>query len=171
MLVRVSEIPEDGLHIEGAAAVERPFADPAWRLEDLSLDIRKDGEVVLVRGRLSARVPQTCGRCLEDFEVSVARPVDARFVPSPAGGGDERELGVGDLETDVYAHDLVDLASLIETETTLELPMKPLCREECRGLCPQCGGNRNLVTCACPEAPPDPRWAPLKALADRLPTR
>jgi uncharacterized protein len=171
MLIRVSEIPEDGIHIEGVGSVERPFSDPAWRLEDLSLDVQRDGEVVLVRGRLGARVPQTCGRCVEGFEVSVAAEVDARFVPSPAAPGEERELGAADLETDVYAHDVVDVAALIETETTLRLPMKPLCREDCRGLCPQCGANRNVAPCACQERQADPRWAPLKALADRLSSR
>ena len=72
-----------------------------------------------------------------------------------------------DLETDVYDHDQVDLNVLLETETTLGLEMKPLCSEGCRGLCPTCGANRNAEPCACaPTA--DPRWAPLKGLADRL---
>lgn len=171
MLIRVSEIPQEGIQIEGASSVERPFSDPSWRLEALSLDIQRQGDIVLVRGRLAARIPQICGRCVEGFEVSVAPEVDARFVPSPAGPGEERELGADDLETDVYAHDVVDLASLIETETTLRLPMKPLCREDCRGLCPQCGSNRNVAPCGCQDRAPDPRWAALKGLADRLSAR
>jgi uncharacterized protein len=53
---------------------------------------------------------------------------------------------------------------VVETETTLALPMKPLCRDDCRGLCPVCGGNRNLVACACAQRTPDPRLAVLKDL-------
>jgi uncharacterized protein len=87
-------------------------------------------------------------------------------VPAPARG-EERELGVDDLETDVYDHDQIDLNALLETETTLGLPMKPLCREECRGLCPTCGASRNAAPCDCAPAA-DPRWSPLKGLADRL---
>lgn len=169
MVIRVSEIPEEGLRIEGVECLPRPFEDLSWSLRGLSLVIEKDRDVVFVRGRLSAQVPQTCGRCLEPYQVSVEPEVDARFVPSPAGRSEERELGAEDLGTDVYARDTLDLAVLVETETTLSLPMKPLCRETCRGLCRVCGGNRNVTTCACGEHAPDPRWAPLKALANRLP--
>jgi uncharacterized protein len=166
MLIRVAEIPEEGLLIEGPEQFPSPFEDPAWRLEAVSLFVEKERETVFVRGRLRARVPQVCGRCLEPFQVLVEPTVDARFVPNPSAP-EERELEADDLETDVYAHGELDLEALLETETTLGLPMKPLCRAECRGLCPVCGGNRNTAPCACTERPPDPRWAPLKAWAGR----
>jgi uncharacterized protein len=168
MLIRVSEIPEEGLQIEGPQAIARPFEDAAWKLEAVSLMVERERDVVFVRGRLAARVPQTCGRCLESYRVVVEPLVDARFVPNPPGRAEERELAAGDLETDVYDHDSLDLAALLETETTLGLPMKPLCHEACRGLCPVCGANRNTTACACEERSQDPRWAPLRALAARL---
>jgi uncharacterized protein len=168
MLIRVSEIPEEGLQIDGPSALPHPFADPAWRLETLRLAVTRDGDVVVVRGELEARVPRTCARCLEPLELRVASVVDTRFVPGPAGRAEERELGAEDLETDVYDHDTLDLGALVETEATLALPMKALCREDCRGLCAQCGANRNATTCACEERAVDPRWAPLKRLAERL---
>jgi uncharacterized protein len=93
--------------------------------------------------------------------------VDARFVPNRRGRGEEVELGADDLETDVYDNGIIDLNALVETETTLLLPMKPLCREDCRGLCPICGGNRNLTACRCEVRLADPRWAPLKSWAAR----
>lgn len=167
MVIRVSEIPEEGLQIEGVEEFPRPFQDPAWTLTDVSLKVDKDGDTVFVTGRLAARVPQTCGRCLESYAVTVAPVVDARFVPAPQGRGEERELGADDLETDVYAHGLLDLTALVETETTLGLPMKPLCREDCRGLCPICGSNRNVTACTCEVNAPDPRWAALRAWAER----
>lgn len=168
MLIRVSEIPDDGIQIEGVDCLPQPFDDPAWVLEGLSLQVRKDGDVVLVRGALAVRVPLTCGRCLEPFQLRVAPAVDTRFVPSPRGRAEERELEADELETDVYEHDLLDIGALVVTEATLGVPMKPLCREGCRGLCPVCGGNRNLSPCACEARMPDPRWAPLRGLADRL---
>lgn len=167
MMIRVSDIPEEGLSIQGAAALPEPFSDPAWELVDLSLFIEKDDSDVIVRGRIAARVPQVCGRCLERFPVRVEPDVDARVAPRPAGK-EEIELASDDLELDFYTDDLLNLAQLVETETTLDLPMKPLCREDCRGLCPVCGGNRNLVACQCGVKPPDPRFAVLKDLADRL---
>jgi uncharacterized protein len=169
MIVRISEIPDEGILIEGTELFPRPFADAAWQLQDLHLSVRKDVDEVHVLGRLEARVPQTCARCLEPFHVTVAPAVDARFVPAPSGRGEEHELGADDLETDVYFGDILDLRSLVETETTLALPMKPLCREGCRGLCPVCGANRNTAACGCVAKAPDPRWAALQALADRLP--
>jgi len=168
MIIRVSEIPDEGIRIEGPEAFGQPFADRSWTLAAVDLLVEKDAEAVFVRGRLEARVPQVCGRCLEPFETAVAPDVETRFLPAPSGRAEERELGTDDLETDVYANDQLDLGALVETETTLALPMKPLCREDCRGLCPVCGVNRNVTACACPERPSDPRWAPLKGLADRL---
>jgi uncharacterized protein len=167
MVIRVSEIPEEGLRLEGALAFPEPFQDRAWRLEDVELAVEKDGDVVFVHGRIRSRVPQVCSRCLESYEAAVDADVETRLVPAPAVRGEERELGRDDLETDVYEHDQIDLNALLETETTLGLEMKPLCSESCRGLCPTCGANRNTAPCACaPTA--DPRWSPLKGLADRL---
>jgi len=168
MIVRVSEIPDEGLRIEGPDSLGQPFADPAWTLSGVDLLVERDGDAVFVQGRLGARVPQVCGRCLEPFATEVAPEVEARFLPAPSGRAEERELGSDDLETDVYMNDQLDLGALVETETSLALPMKPLCREDCRGLCPVCGANRNVTACGCPERGTDARWAPLKGLADRL---
>jgi len=167
VVIQVADIPPEGLRIEGTADFPRPFQDAAWTLDDLSLVLEKDGDVVFVRGDLSARVPLTCGRCLEAYTVTVTPQVDAPFVPAPATRGEERELGADDLETDVYQHGQLDLNALLETETDLALPMKPLCRDDCQGLCPVCGGNRNVTACACETRAPDPRWASLRGWAER----
>lgn len=167
MLIQVAEIPPEGLCIEGLADFPHPFQDAAWALDGLSLIVERAGETVFVRGALTARVPLACGRCLEPYEVTVHPAVDARFVPSPATRGEERELGVDELETDVYRNGELDLTALLETETTLALPMKPLCREGCQGLCPVCGGNRNVTACACEPRVADPRWTALKGWAER----
>ena len=167
MVIRVSEIPKEGLRFEGPEAFPEPFQDRAWRLEEAQLAVDKDGDVLFVHGRGRSRGPPVCSRCLEPYEATVDANVDTRLVPSPAVRGEERELGRDDLETDVYEHDQIDLNALLETETTLGLSMKPLCSEGCRGLCPTCGANRNAAPCACPPAA-DPRWSPLKGLADRL---
>jgi uncharacterized protein len=165
----VSEIPDEGLRIEGTTAFPHPFAEPVWTLETLSLFLERDGEEVLVGGRLAALVPQVCGRCLEPFTFRVVADVDTRFVPRPRGVRDEEvELTADDLEVDFYDQDLLDLDRLIQTETMLGLPMKPLCQGSCRGLCPVCGGNRNTTPCACEVRLSDPRLAVLKSLAERL---
>jgi uncharacterized protein len=165
MIIRVSDIPEEGLQVEDRAAFR--FADATWRLDSVSLAVTRDGDDVDVVGRIDATVPQTCGRCLEEYPATVQAAVDVRFAPRPAASHNA-ELGRDDLDVDFYDNDELDLGALVENETTLALPMKPLCREDCRGLCPVCGSNRNLGACACPARTPDPRLAVLKDLAARL---
>jgi uncharacterized protein len=167
MIIRVSELPNDGLQVTDATALASPFADRTWKLTGLDLNVARDGADVVIHGRIDATVPQVCARCLESFPVDVSAAVDSRFVARPATG-DNIELDADDLDTDFYANDELDLGALVETETTLALPMKPLCRAECRGLCPVCGANRNVVACTCPERPRDPRLAALADVAARL---
>jgi len=156
------------LTVTEAAALGSVYRDPAWRLLDVNLRLERDGVDVLVTGELRASVSQACGRCLEPSPAEVTAPVDVRLVPRPTTA-DTVELAPDDLDVDFYNNGEVDIGGLIEAETTLALPMKPLCREGCRGLCRVCGVNRNVAPCACPERPPDPRLAALKDLAARLP--
>jgi uncharacterized protein len=166
MYIRVSDILKDGLTVADATAVG-PFSDPAWRLDRVSLHVVRDDVDVLVSGEIRATVPQLCGRCLEPFPAGVRAAVDVRLIPRPATP-DNVELASDDLDVDFYQNDELDLSALVEAETTLALPMKPLCREDCRGLCPVCGGNRNVVACACTEQAPVARLAVLKDSATRL---
>jgi uncharacterized protein len=167
MILRVSDISDDGLIIEDAGLLGSPFTDPTWRLEGVHLRAERDGDDVVIAGEIDATVPVVCGRCLEEFPVRARANVDVRYIPRPPEG-DRVELGTDDLDLDFYHGGEIDLATLVASETALALPMKPLCREDCRGLCPVCGGNRNLVACACPERAPDPRLVVLRDLATRL---
>ncbi len=171
MVIRVSEIPETGLAIEGVGEFPHPFQDAAWTLEALSLFVEKDKNDVCVRGHLRSSVPQTCGRCLQQFAFTVSADVDTRFCPRPVGRDEEVELTADDLQVDFYADDLLDVNRVVQTETELGLSMKPLCRGDCQGLCPVCGGNRNITPCTCEVRVPDPRLAGLKDLAARLSSR
>ena len=168
MIVRVPDIPSEGLTVADTAELGPVYSDPTWRLDAVRLRVERDSLDVFVTGEISATVPLVCGRCLEPSPVEVKAAVDVRLAPRPATG-DSVELAADDLDVDFYAKDELNVATLIETETTLALPMKPLCREGCRGLCPVCGGNRNVVLCACQPSPPDRRPAGLKDLAARLP--
>jgi uncharacterized protein len=167
MIVRVPDITAEGLSIADAGALGAVYRDPAWRLLAVHLRIERDERDVFVTGELRAAVSQACSRCLEPSPGEVTAPVDVRLVPRPATA-DNVELAADDLDVDFYDKDEIDVGALIDAETTLALPMKPLCREGCLGLCKVCGGNRNVVKCECPEHPPDPRLAVLKDLASRL---
>jgi uncharacterized protein len=107
-----------------------------------------------------------CSRCLEPFSLPIDSAFDLRYLPVDAAAGSEhdREVGEDDLDASVYRDDQIDLDELLREQFYLALPMKPLCRDDCAGLCPQCGTNRNTGTCSCTPQWEDPRLAPLKRL-------
>ena len=117
------------------------------RLESFSGGLR-------ARGRVEAPWHGVCRRCSAPVLGYSNVAVNERFV-------DER--GPGDEETYLVEHDFVDLAPLAHDALLLDLPLAPLCRSDCQGLCPYCGIDRNEGTCAC-QAPIDPRWATLDGL-------
>jgi uncharacterized protein len=168
MRIRVSEIPDEGLQLLDPAALGVVYADPAWTLDTVSLLVERRGQIVAVTGGFEATAHLACGRCLEPLVTRVTPGVDLQIVPQPSGRQGEIELGRDDLEVDFYQGDVLDVGGLLRSETDLALPMKPLCRPDCRGLCPVCGGNRNVTECRCDPRGPDPRLAPLEALR-RLP--
>ena len=132
---------------------------------DLAFEVHKDKARFRLAGRVQAELELECGRCLEPFRLPVDAPFDVRYLPaSEASSEPEREVEEEDLETSYYTNDAIDLNELLREQFYLALPMKPLCREECRGLCPQCGTNLNTGTCDCSPVWEDPRLAPLKGL-------
>ena len=166
MIIRISDLPGEGLTIDNPTALGSAFEDRSWRLDRVNLRVARDGPEVVVGGELEATVPQVCGRCLENLPVEVRASIDLRFVQRPSIS-DTIELSSDDFETDFYADDQLDLGALVRTETTLALPMKALCQPGCRGLCPRCGTNRNVTDCACLIDPPDLRFAGLRGPAVR----
>jgi len=169
MMIRLEDIPDEGLKIE-RAAIPSVFTgeEVNWGFGPVSVFLRKEGAEVVVSGTFHARVPLTCGRCLEPFILALNDQVAGRFTRRPPGRAEEVALSTDDLEVAFYDVDEIDLGAFFRAETLLDVPMKPLCREGCPGLCPVCGGNRNLNPCACETRPLDPRLAPFRALADRL---
>jgi uncharacterized protein len=141
----------------------------------LTGELRKDGEKVRVKGHLAAALECTCSRCLEAFPVPVALDLDLLFLPVSAavggtetGDGSDGEGGSAvaddDLGVSFYKEDALEISDIIREQFYLALPMKPLCRPDCQGLCPVCGVNRNRETCGCRIEWVDPRLEPLRKL-------
>ena len=131
----------------------------------LDFDILKDKEKFRLVGTARAELELPCSRCLEAFRLPVDTPFDLRFLPaSELEEGDEREVQDEDLDTSYYRDDKIDVNELLREQFYLALPMKPLCRDDCKGLCPQCGTNWNNAACTCTTEWEDPRLAPLKGL-------
>ena len=131
----------------------------------LDFDIQKDKEKFRLIGTAQTELELPCSRCLEGFQFPVNAAFDLRFLPaSDMADGDEREVQDEDLDTSYYRDDQIDLNELLREQFYLALPMKPLCRDDCKGLCPRCGTNWNTGTCTCTTAWDDPRLAALKGL-------
>lgn len=121
------------------------------------------GQELIFQGTLRGEVTGHCARCLEDFTVELNRPFHFVLVPHAAGGA-EIELEEDDLDLSYYSGEEIDVSPLVREQLLLALPTQPLCREDCRGLCPSCGVNRNEEQCGCPSGFVDPRFAALRGL-------
>jgi len=136
---------------------------------EVSMDIEKaDADAFLVTGHVAARLEMSCSRCVEPFEVPVDSTFELRYVPAEQNAGEgEHEIAEDDLTTAFYREGVLDVIELLREQFQLALPMKPLCTEDCRGLCPECGANLNRTECGHAPQWEDPRLAPLKGLLNR----
>lgn len=150
----------------GASLSQR--GDDQYRVRDtvtLDLDVRKDGGKFQIVGRLDAVLELGCCRCLEPFPLVVGVDVDLLYLPASDNSGDaEGRIEESDVHTAFYRDEQIDLGQLMHEQFQLALPMKPLCRDDCRGLCAVCGGNRNTTACQCVARWEDPRLVVLKNL-------
>jgi len=135
---------------------------------ELEFDLFKSNREFRLTGRVSTVLELACSRCLEPFTFAVDLPFDVLYLPHAENTGEgETEIGDDDLETGFYRDEVIDLGQLMREQFYLALPMKPLCREACAGLCPQCGANLNQSRCDCQPGWVDPRLNALRALAPR----
>jgi uncharacterized protein len=134
----------------------------------LQLEVQKVGaDRFRLVGRATTTLEVPCSRCAEPFRIPIDVPFDLSYLPQAENQGEgEREVQEEDLSTSYYRGATIDLGGLLREQFYLALPMKPLCSEECKGLCPQCGTNLNRGSCDCQVRWDDPRLAGLKALLE-----
>lgn len=114
-------------------------------------------EGVLASGQVVAGWEGECRRCLRPLTGQTSAEFRELFEPRPQEG-----------ETYPLRHDHIDLEPLAREALLVELPLAPVCRPDCRGLCPTCGADLNVGPCACPSAEGDPRWQVLDGLKGTL---
>jgi len=125
----------------------------------------KKSEEVELLGRLSARIEAPCARCLKPVELPIAADFSERFVPAVSWRSEEQhELREEDLNLAVFNGEAIELDDLVREEILLAVPAQLVCRENCKGLCPDCGVDRNLGECYCETRQVDSRWQALKDL-------
>lgn len=157
----MADFPKEGMTISGDIPLDVDSFPPevVLGIETVRLDmhITQADRTFHLSGMLGWKLDLACSRCLEPF--AQQGTVDIRHMLQAAS----QDPGP---ETFPYADDMFDLHGLVRELVELNIPMKPLCAETCRGLCPSCGRNLNRETCVCPPPGTDPRWEALIKLKE-----
>jgi uncharacterized protein len=126
------------------------------------------GEIRLV-GNLRVTLDAPCDRCLESVSLPIQSPFDLVYIPaSEASDAGEDEIDEAGLEVGYYEGNGLQLNDVLREVVLLALPMQLVCNENCKGICPVCGQNRNQRECACQSAAGDDRWSKLKDLRTEI---
>jgi len=156
---------ELGSELRQAAAVQ--ISGRAALVEELEGALRIPD--IRVVGKLATRLEMRCARCLEPVLKDVSSSFDLIYRPQ---GSEKRpdEASISEAETEIgfYQGNGLLLEDVIKEQLLLAVPLRVVCRDECKGLCPQCGRNRNLESCNCSSQLPDPRWAALEDIKNKL---
>jgi uncharacterized protein len=168
--VRDLEVRARDFEVElGPGEVE--FLDP--KLRQIGL-LKAAGRVELVtdaldeirvKGHLSATMEADCDRCLEAARFPVDSDFELYYRPVAEGYGEETAIDKSEAEMGFYEGDGIELNDTLREFVLLSLPMQRVCSEDCKGICPECGQNRNLKDCGCHTEALDERWAALKNLS------
>jgi uncharacterized protein len=153
MLVRLSEI-EDGAILEGnieGSRLKRAEDDDFGFVTPIACElvVKKFEDGARVEGSLECSLSLKCGRCLDDFVHPVRATLDVELVRKAPIVDTELELTGEEMDVYYFEGDEIDLDPLVYEEVLLNIPMQPLCKDECRGLCEICGINRNVEICRC----------------------
>jgi uncharacterized protein len=169
MLIEVSKIPPEGLHV-ALPAEELDLGNSAGLWEGpasvrAELYLGRSGRGLLIGGTFVGDVALICSRCLESFRFQAQDRFDlycALGLQAPEG--EERELAVDELDMTYIEEGRINTDHLLRENVLLGLPVQPVCREDCRGLCSRCGANLNLESCGCQDPHLDPRLTILRKL-------
>jgi uncharacterized protein len=153
------EAEQDGpLATSGRAEVIHEHRGP----KDIVADIR-------LRGQFAGKVRVPCARCVEPVQIPLAAEFDLIFRPAGVDSeAPERSITAPETEIGYYQKDSLALEDVLREQVLLALPVRTLCKPDCKGLCPRCGANRNLQPCTCEDGPSDPRWEALAGLRGRI---
>jgi len=118
---------------------------------------------------LAGRMEVNCARCLENVELDVNRSFDLLYRPLESEKGSD-EVAISEAETEIgyYSGDAMELEDVLREQVLLAVPLKTVCRPDCKGLCAHCGKNLNSGACGCEQKEADPRWNALRGLRDKL---
>ena len=174
-LLELADLGSDRLSLNGSFRPgEVDFSgDGLMQLDlmDWSCFVERAGLEVRLRGSLTTKLELACVRCLEPIQESVRREFDLLFQQRDSLVYDENaEIALEQVDTGTafMTGTELSLSEIIHEQVLLELPMKPLCKTDCQGLCAVCGANLNENSCDCPSQTMDPAFASLLEFKKRL---
>ncbi|MFH0925093.1 MAG: DUF177 domain-containing protein [bacterium] len=168
MKIRLDEITQEGLDFnitDNPEAFNFEEADCVFKFPITATGkATKSGNNIYVGGTLKTKVGLECSRCLTSFNFEIEDSFNILYEPKPPHKNfkEEIELSEEDLDINYYEGDSIDLQEIIRQQLLLAIPIKSLCKDACRGLCPKCGINLNLEECQCKKKEVDPRLNALK---------
>jgi uncharacterized protein len=159
LVLKLDEIPPEGLnlnwteerssllaYLENLSQIDFDFETP------LQSEVRvwKAGQSVLIKGKVQTNLQLQCVRCLKEFSFPISSTFELTLHPlKETSSTEEKELGEEDIASSFYEGGDIHLSEIACEQIFLEIPYKPLCHEECKGLCPVCGKDLNLTSCDC----------------------
>jgi uncharacterized protein len=154
--IELSAIPHEGVSRFFACAGNALGIDEAGltvvRTIEIDCQFYKVNREVVVQGSLSSAACLTCSRCAEDFELPIIVALDAIYLPIHEISSERvKEIEEGAVDVYAYADEMIDVAEMVRDKLLLSIPLQPHCMAGCKGLCPTCGVNRNVVNCQCTE--------------------
>lgn len=127
--------------------------------------VRLSGNEVFVEGHVETRAQLECDRCLKPIELPVSADFALEYIPGPDyESSSVAALSEEELSVSVFDGKAIDVDEIVKEQILLALPARTLCQENCKGICPECGIDRNTGQCNCMAYEVDPRWAALKDL-------
>lgn len=168
MKIEVFEIPEEGLNLE---VIESPVLEGIKIIEPFKAVLRVDkrGQEVFIKGVVNGQVELQCSRCLKEYKMPIRTVIEITYHPIEELNKEELvELKRDEMEVDFYREGVIDTEDIVKDQILLNIPMKPLCSESCKGLCPICGTDLNEFECGCKVNEIDPRLAVLQSLLRRM---
>ncbi len=169
MEIKVIDIPVEGLNVElfEEAATFDGLGEDVKALSPVKafLSLKKVGTTVYLSGNMETEIGLACSRCGKPFEVHAEAGLKLDMVPLESmPREEERELHADDLDVEFYKNGIINLKDFLREQILLQVPMKPLCSEDCRGLCQYCGQDLNIAPCACVPPSGHPGLSGLKDL-------
>ena len=179
MRIRVDEIPESGRTLRFHWDQEKlsefvppddPFGLKLLRPVNVTITVNRGAEHIRITGKIDGPLEVACHRCLTAFPFPLDEQIDIYLIEEERDPREEdKELDIEELVYEFFDGEVIDIDQLVAEQIFLALPVKVLCSEECRGICPRCGVNLNDEPCRCKDEGKGSAFARLASIKPGLP--